>query len=115
MLAAQISSNTELVYGHWDDEPVAPPPGPFDPHPESGGAGDPDWQRLTRRWPRPGATSLLGPAQIRDLAAALDLQPTKKLGQNFVVDAQHGAQDRAHGRGRRRATRCSRSAPASGR
>lgn len=29
---------------------------------------------------------LLGPAEIRDLAAALDLQPTKKLGQNFVVD-----------------------------
>jgi 16S rRNA (adenine1518-N6/adenine1519-N6)-dimethyltransferase len=30
--------------------------------------------------------SLLGPAEIRDLAAQLDLQPTKKLGQNFVVD-----------------------------
>jgi 16S rRNA (adenine1518-N6/adenine1519-N6)-dimethyltransferase len=30
--------------------------------------------------------ALLGPAQIRDLAAVLDLQPTKKLGQNFVVD-----------------------------
>ena len=44
MLGAQISSNTELVYGHWDDEPVTPPAGPFDPHPESGGAGDPDWQ-----------------------------------------------------------------------
>ena len=44
MLAAQISSNTELVYGRWDDEPVTPPAGPFDPHPESGGAGDPDWQ-----------------------------------------------------------------------
>jgi TatD DNase family protein len=44
MLAALISSNTELVYGRWDDEPVAPPTGPFDPHPESGGAGDPDWQ-----------------------------------------------------------------------
>jgi TatD DNase family protein len=44
MLAAQISSNTELVYGRWDDEPVAPPSGPFDPHPESGGAGDPSWQ-----------------------------------------------------------------------
>ncbi len=29
---------------------------------------------------------LLGPAQVRDLAAGLDLQPTKKLGQNFVVD-----------------------------
>ncbi|TPW72990.1 TatD family hydrolase [Schumannella sp. 10F1B-5-1] len=34
MLAAQISSNTELVYGHWDDEPVVTPPGPFDAHPE---------------------------------------------------------------------------------
>jgi len=33
-----------------------------------------------------GPASLLGPAQIRGLAAALDLQPTKKLGQNFVVD-----------------------------
>ncbi|WP_166867863.1 16S rRNA (adenine(1518)-N(6)/adenine(1519)-N(6))-dimethyltransferase RsmA [Salinibacterium sp. ZJ70] len=30
--------------------------------------------------------SLLGPAEIRDLAEKLDLQPTKKLGQNFVVD-----------------------------
>ena len=29
---------------------------------------------------------LLGPAEVRDLAAALDLNPTKKLGQNFVVD-----------------------------
>ena len=35
----------------------------------------------------PAPASLLGPAQIRELAAALDLQPTKKLGQNFVVDA----------------------------
>jgi TatD DNase family protein len=32
MLAAQISSNTELIYGRWDDEPVVPPPGPFEPH-----------------------------------------------------------------------------------
>ena len=31
--------------------------------------------------------SLLGPAEIRDLADLLDVQPTKKLGQNFVVDA----------------------------
>ncbi|MEO7146332.1 MAG: 16S rRNA (adenine(1518)-N(6)/adenine(1519)-N(6))-dimethyltransferase RsmA [Terrimesophilobacter sp.] len=29
---------------------------------------------------------MLGPAEIRDLAALLDLRPTKKLGQNFVVD-----------------------------
>ncbi|MCW4386400.1 16S rRNA (adenine(1518)-N(6)/adenine(1519)-N(6))-dimethyltransferase RsmA [Salinibacterium sp. SYSU T00001] len=31
--------------------------------------------------------ALLGPAEIRDLAELLDLQPTKKLGQNFVIDA----------------------------
>lgn len=31
--------------------------------------------------------TLLGPAEIRDLAALLGIQPTKKLGQNFVVDA----------------------------
>lgn len=30
MLAAQICSNTELVYGRWDDEPIDEPPGPFD-------------------------------------------------------------------------------------
>ena len=29
----------------------------------------------------------LGPAEIRDLAALLGIQPTKKLGQNFVIDA----------------------------
>lgn len=29
----------------------------------------------------------LGPAEIRDLAELLGLQPTKRLGQNFVVDA----------------------------
>ena len=35
----------------------------------------------------PGALRLLGPAEIRDLAELLGLQPTKKLGQNFVIDA----------------------------
>lgn len=30
MLAAQICSNTESVYGHWDDRPVDPPTGPFE-------------------------------------------------------------------------------------
>lgn len=30
---------------------------------------------------------LLGPAEIRDLAELLGVSPTKKLGQNFVVDA----------------------------
>jgi 16S rRNA (adenine1518-N6/adenine1519-N6)-dimethyltransferase len=32
-------------------------------------------------------TQLLGPAEIRDLADSLGMQPTKKLGQNFVIDA----------------------------
>jgi 16S rRNA (adenine1518-N6/adenine1519-N6)-dimethyltransferase len=30
---------------------------------------------------------LLGPADVRSLAARLDVTPTKKLGQNFVIDA----------------------------
>jgi 16S rRNA (adenine1518-N6/adenine1519-N6)-dimethyltransferase len=34
----------------------------------------------------PGA-SLLGPAEVRDLATRLGLRPTKALGQNFVIDA----------------------------
>ncbi len=33
----------------------------------------------------PGA--LLGPADVRELAAALGVRPTKQLGQNFVIDA----------------------------
>jgi 16S rRNA (adenine1518-N6/adenine1519-N6)-dimethyltransferase len=33
------------------------------------------------------ALALLGPAEIRDLAELLGIQPTKKLGQNFVIDA----------------------------
>ena len=32
-------------------------------------------------------SNLLGAVEIRELAASLDLKPTKKLGQNFVVDA----------------------------
>ena len=31
--------------------------------------------------------ALLGPAEVRSLAAALDLRPTKQRGQNFVIDA----------------------------
>ena len=34
-----------------------------------------------------GAAQLLGPTEIRELAARLGLQPAKRLGQNFVVDA----------------------------
>ena len=30
---------------------------------------------------------LLGPAEVRSLAAELDLRPTKRRGQNFVIDA----------------------------
>ena len=33
------------------------------------------------------AVRLLGPAEVRSLAASLDLRPTKQRGQNFVIDA----------------------------
>ncbi|MDH6207163.1 16S rRNA (adenine(1518)-N(6)/adenine(1519)-N(6))-dimethyltransferase RsmA [Aurantimicrobium minutum] len=33
------------------------------------------------------SVKLLGPGEIRDLAELLDVTPTKKLGQNFVIDA----------------------------
>jgi 16S rRNA (adenine1518-N6/adenine1519-N6)-dimethyltransferase len=39
----------------------------------------------TDRDPLPGP--LLGPADIRELAAALGVRPTKQRGQNFVIDA----------------------------
>ncbi|SFN98606.1 TatD family hydrolase [Mycetocola miduiensis] len=37
MLAAQISSNTEYVYGHWDEDPVTSPPDPYDTPPQKDG------------------------------------------------------------------------------
>ena len=37
--------------------------------------------------PALGAAQLLGPTEIRALAARLGVQPSKRLGQNFVVDA----------------------------
>jgi 16S rRNA (adenine1518-N6/adenine1519-N6)-dimethyltransferase len=33
------------------------------------------------------APALLGPAEVRELAARLGIRPTKRLGQNFVIDA----------------------------
>ena len=43
--------------------------------------GDASEQDTTSAGPR-----LLGPAEVRSLAAALDLRPTKQRGQNFVID-----------------------------
>ncbi len=37
--------------------------------------------------PTPAGPRLLGPADVRSLAAALGLRPTKQRGQNFVIDA----------------------------
>ncbi|CAL9439170.1 Ribosomal RNA small subunit methyltransferase A [Streptomyces sp. enrichment culture] len=37
--------------------------------------------------PGSGADVLLGPADVRELAAALGVRPTKQRGQNFVIDA----------------------------
>jgi 16S rRNA (adenine1518-N6/adenine1519-N6)-dimethyltransferase len=36
---------------------------------------------------RLGAAQLLGPTEVRELARRLDIQPSKRLGQNFVIDA----------------------------
>src|SRR4051812_43401251 len=36
---------------------------------------------------RAAGPRLLGPAEVRQLAAELDLRPTKQRGQNFVIDA----------------------------
>ncbi len=36
--------------------------------------------------PAPAGPRLLGPAEVRSLAAALGLRPTKQRGQNFVID-----------------------------
>jgi 16S rRNA (adenine1518-N6/adenine1519-N6)-dimethyltransferase len=41
---------------------------------------------------------LLGPAEVRGLAAGLDLRPTKQRGQNFVIDA-HTVRRIVHGSG----------------
>jgi len=54
---------------------------PSDPSAET--AAGADGAAAARNGPR---SQFLGPAEIRDLADQLDLQPTKKLGQNFVVD-----------------------------
>jgi 16S rRNA (adenine1518-N6/adenine1519-N6)-dimethyltransferase len=48
------------------------------------GAGEPDSPPPAAPAP---AAALLGPAEIRALAARLGLRPTKTLGQNFVIDA----------------------------
>ena len=52
-------------------------------------------------------TKLLGASEVRELAARLDLRPTKSLGQNFVIDA-NTVRRIVRSRGRR-VTRCSRS------
>ncbi|AXK36468.1 16S rRNA (adenine(1518)-N(6)/adenine(1519)-N(6))-dimethyltransferase RsmA [Streptomyces armeniacus] len=61
------------------------PSGPPDPH---GPAGDPGTGPGPHPDPGPGTASpLLGPADVRELAAALGVRPAKQRGQNFVIDA----------------------------
>ncbi len=55
-------------------------PGPDGPHADAPGAGRSEPAGL-------GAAQMLGPTEIRALAARLGLQPSKRIGQNFVVDA----------------------------
>src|SRR3954447_14688766 len=41
---------------------------------------------MTQRPPGSAGPTLLGPAEVRSLAARLDLRPSKQRGQNFVID-----------------------------
>src|SRR4051812_47534414 len=41
---------------------------------------------MTQQPPRSAGPTLLGPAEVRSLAARLDLRPSKQRGQNFVID-----------------------------
>lgn len=53
------------------------------------GAGDPVGLPRTSREsdaPSPERSALLGPKEVRELAERLGVSPTKKLGQNFVID-----------------------------
>jgi 16S rRNA (adenine1518-N6/adenine1519-N6)-dimethyltransferase len=59
--------------------------GPDGPGGADGARGRGARGRAARR--RLGAAQLLGPTEIRDLAGRLGMQPSKRLGQNFVVDA----------------------------
>ena len=58
---------------------------------------------------------LLGPAEVRSLAAELDLRPTKQRGQNFVIDANTVRRIVRESRDRPATTWWSRSDPASAR
>ena len=53
----------------------------------------------------PSETGLLGPLEVKAISEALGIRPTKVLGQNFVHDAGTAVS--------KKATRSSRSAPAS--
>ena len=63
-------------------------PGEGDAGPGGDGAGsDAPVPRAAAPGASDAAAALLGPAEIRGLAAQLGLRPTKTLGQNFVIDA----------------------------
>lgn len=60
-----------------------------DADPVTGGARDPAGPpRIARESdaPAPERSALLGPNEVRELAERLGVSPTKKLGQNFVID-----------------------------
>ena len=72
---ARALSDTETAGRH------AAPADPADV-PEPASAPEPQTEPVAA----PAARTLLGPAEIRDLAEMLGVNPTKKLGQNFVID-----------------------------
>ncbi len=67
-------------------QPAAEPAGP-PPQPAAEPAGLPPQPAAEPAGPPAAATTLLGAAEIRALAARHGIRPTKQWGQNFVVDA----------------------------
>ena len=100
---AQIASNTRAVYGPWHDEPVREATAVNAHRHEADG-------RRGRRPPR-----LLGPAEIRDLAAAARRHAHEEARAELRARRQHRAPHRAGGRRRSAARPCSRSGPGSAR
>ncbi len=92
---------------------AGPAPVALDEPVPTGSRSDPD--RLTLKHDATSAgPRLLGPADVRSLAAVLDLRPTKQRGQNFVIDA-NTVRRIVRESGITPTTWCSRSGPASAR
>ncbi len=82
---AGASAVTRPAWSRWPVAPGSEPPRTPIPAPRSP-TGQPDSPHRLATMTSAGPT-LLGPADVRALAARLGVRPTKQRGQNFVIDA----------------------------